>query len=191
MSTTIADFDLNLNNYNFNEILNLFKIHDIGSDDKKYYKYKMDEKLEGIKEKYSKDIYNFFYKSKMIILSIFNLLHNNIIKENNEIEGYVNYLKNLKNLEIYIDKEDDLYSKIVNDNQYKIKILDSDNNTVENSVFNLNLNTPYKNLNNGRVDPSLNNKNNTNFVANSHNNDIVPGHLNTVKRITQLLNLNL
>jgi len=191
MSTTSADFDLNLNNYNFNEILNLFKIHDIGSDDKKYYKYKMDEKLEGIKEKYSKDIYNFFYKSKMIILSIFNLLHNNIIKDNNEIEGYVNYLKNLKNLEIYIDKEDDLYSKIVNDNQYKIKILDSDNNTVENSVFNLNLNTPYKNLNNGRVDPSLNNKNNTNFIANSHNNDIVPGHLNTVKRITQLLNLNL
>jgi len=191
MSNTI-DFDLNINNYNFNELLNLFKIHDIGSDDKKYYKYKMDEKLAGIKEKYSKEIYNFFYKSKMIILSIFNLLHNNIIKNNdNEIEGYVNYLKNMKNLDIYIDKEDDLYSKIVNDNQYKIKIIDSDENTVTNSIFNLNLNTPYKNTNSGRIDPSLNNKNNTNLIVNSQINEISPGDLNSVKRITQLFNLNL
>jgi hypothetical protein len=191
-SNTNPDFDLNIHNYNFNEMLNLFKIHDIGTDDKKYYKYKMDEKLAGIKEKYSNEIYKFFYKSKMIILSIFNLLHNNIIKNNNnEIEGYVNYLKNMKNLEVYIDREDDLYSKLVNDNQYKIKIIDSDENTVTNSVFNLNLNTPYKNTHSGRVDPSLNGKNNTNFIVNSQINEISPGDLNSVKRITQLLNLNL
>ena len=190
--STNTDFDLSLDNYNFNELLNLFKIHDIGSDDKKYYKYKMDEKLAGIKEKYSKDIYNFFYKSKMIILSIFNLLHNNIIKNNNnEIEGYVNYLKNMKNLEIYLDREDDLYNKIVSDNQYKIKILDSDQNSVSNSIFNLNLNTPYKNTNTGRVDPTLNDKNNTNFIVNSQINEITPGDLNSVKRIIQLFNLNL
>ena len=152
----------------------------------------MDEKLAGIKEKFSKEIYTFFYKSKMIILSVFNLLHNNIIKnENNEIEGYVNYLKNMKNLEIYIGREDDLYNKMVTDNQYKIKILDSDQNSVSNSVFNLNLNTPYNNTHSGRVDPSLNNKNNTNFIVNSQINDISPGDLNSVKRITQLLNLNL
>ena len=184
-STTKNDspeFDLNINNYNFKEILNLFKIHDIGSDDKKYYKYKMDENLAGIKEKFSKEIYNFFYKSKMIILSIFNLLHNNIIKNNNnEIEGYVNYLKNMKNLEIYIDREDDLYNKIITDNQY----------SASNSIFNLNLNTPYNNIHNGRVDPSLNNKNNTNVVFNTAVNEISPGDLNSVKRITQLLNLNL
>jgi len=190
--STNTDFDLSLDNYNFNELLNLFKIHDIGSDDKKYYKYKMDEKLAGIKEKYSKDIYNFFYKSKMIILSIFNLLHNNIIKNNNnEIESYVNYLKNMKNLEIYLDREDDLYNKIVSDNQYKIKILDSDQNSVSNSIFNINLNTPYKNTNSGRVDPTLNDKNNTNFIVNSQINEITPGDLNSVKRIIQLFNLNL
>ena len=186
------DFDLNINNYNFNELLTLFKIHDIGSDDKKYYKYKMDEKLAGIKEKFSKEIYNFFYKSKMIILSIFNLLHNNIIKNNNnEIEGYVNYLKNMKNLDIYIDREDDLYNKIVSENQYKIQILDSDQNSATNSIFSLNLNTPYNNTHSGRVDPSLNNKNNTNFIVNSQINEITPGDLNSVKRITQVLNLNL
>jgi len=60
--STIPDFDLNIQNYNFNEMLNLFKIHDIGTDDKKYFKYKMDEKIAGIKEKYAKEIYDFFYK---------------------------------------------------------------------------------------------------------------------------------
>jgi hypothetical protein len=58
-------------------------------------------------------------------------------------------------------------------------------------VFNLNLNTPYKNTHSGRVDPSLNGKNNTNFIVNSQINEISPGELNSVKRITQLFNLNL
>jgi hypothetical protein len=191
------DFDLNINNYNFSELLNLFKINDIGKDDKKYYKHKMDEKLIKIKESYPSEIYNFFKKTQMIILSVFNLLQNNVIKDNNEIEGYVNYIKNIKNLEVYVEKdaEDVLYDKIINDtsnqNQYNVKLIDSDNNSIKNSVFNVNLNTPYYNLHNSRIDPSLNNKNNTNIVVNTALNELSPGDLNSVKRITQLLNLNL
>jgi hypothetical protein len=198
MST--IDFDLNIHNYNFNELLSLFKINDIGKDDKKYYSHKMDEKLFQIKKNYSKEIYNFFKKTKMIILSIFNLLENNIIKNNNEIESYVNYLKNIKNLEVYIEKDDEyaLYDKIMNDvtspsqqNQYNVKIVDSDDNSIKNSVFNLNLNTPYYNIHESRINPSLNDKNNTNIIVNTAVNEISPGDLNSVKRITQLLNLNL
>lgn len=198
MST--IDFDLNIHNYNFNELLSLFKINDIGKDDKKYYSHKMDEKLFQIKKNYSKEIYIFFKKTKMIILSIFNLLENNIIKDNNEIESYVNYLKNIKNLEVYIEKDNEyaLYDKIMNDvtsssqqNQYNVKIVDSDDNSIKNSVFNLNLNTPYYNIHESRINPSLNDKNNTNIIVNTAVNEISPGDLNSVKRITQLLNLNL
>lgn len=194
------DFDLNIHNYNFNELLNLFKINDIGKDDKKYYNHKMDEKLIKIKESYPKEIYNFFKKTKMIILSIFNLLQNNIIKDNNEIESYVNYLKNLNNLEVYIEKDNEeaFYDKIINDvtisnqqNQYNVKIIDSDDNSIKNSLFNLNLNTPYYNTHDSRINPSLNDKNNTNIVVNTAVNEISPGDLNSVKRITQLQNLNI
>jgi hypothetical protein len=194
------DFDLNIHNYNFDELLNLFKINDIGKDDKKYYKYKIDEKLVKIKDNYPKEIYNFFKKTKMIILSIFNLLQNNIITSNTEIENYANYLKNIENLEVYIEKDDEdaLYKKITNDitrqsqqNQYNVKIIDADENSIKNSLFNLNLNTPYNNVHNGRVDPSLNDKNNTNIIVNTAVNEISPGDLNSVKRITQLQNLNL
>lgn len=194
------DFDLNIHNYNFDELLNLFKINEIGKDDKKYYKYKIDETLFTIKEKYPKEMYDFFKKTKMIILSIFNLLQNNIITSKNEIEKYVNYLKNIENLEVYIEKDDEdtLYKKITNDitrqsqqNQYNVKITDADENSIKNSLFNLNLNTPYNNVHNGRVDPSLNDKNNTNIIVNTSVNEISPGDLNSVKRITQLQNLNL
>jgi hypothetical protein len=94
--STITDFDLNINNYKFNEMLNLFKIRDIGNDDKKYYKHKMDEQLAGIKDKFSKEIYVFFYKAKMIVLSIFNLLHNNIIKDNANTTKSVKLLETFK-----------------------------------------------------------------------------------------------
>ena len=149
------DFDLNIHNYNFDELLNLFKINDIGKDDKKYYKYKIDEKLVKIKDNYPKEMYDFFKKTKMIILSIFNLLQNNIITSNTEIENYANYLKNIENLEVYIEKDDQdgLYKKITNDitrqsqqNQYNVKIIDADENSIKNSLFNLNLNTPYYNM---------------------------------------------
>ena len=194
------DFDLNIHNYNFDELLNLFKINDIGKDDKKYYKYKIDEKLVKIKDNYPKEMYDFFKKTKMIILSIFNLLQNNIITSKSEIENYTNYLKNIENLEVYIEKDDEdaLYKKITNDitrqsqqNQYNVKIIDADENSIKNSLFNLNLNTPYNNVHNGRVDPSLNDKNNTNIIVNTAVNEISPGDLNSVKRITQLQNLNL
>ena len=203
-NSSIPNFDLNLENYNFNELLNLFKIKDIGKEDKKYYKHKMDEKIQKIKESYPKEIYNFFSKAKMIILSIFNLIQKNIIQEHKEIEHYVNYIKNIKNLEVYVDMEkggeENLYDKIINDNtnpkpsyenQYNVKIIDSEGNSMINSVLNVNLNTPYNNIHSNRINPSLNNKNNTNVIVNAAVNEIFPGDLNSVKRITQLFNLNL
>jgi hypothetical protein len=51
------------------------------------------------------------------------------------------------------------------------------------------LNTSYYNVN--KLNPSLNGKNNTNIVYNTAVNEVSPGDLNSVKRVTQLLNLNL
>ena len=42
-----------------------------------------------------------------------------------------------------------------------------------------------------RINPSLNNKNNTNTIINSYPNSVTPGNLNTINRITQTQNLNL
>jgi len=160
------NFDLNIENYKYDELLHLFKIST--PDDK----YKIDKYVSEIKQSVSNEIYSFFYKSKVILNTIFNLLENNVIKTDTEINEYVETIKNIKNLETYSDIE--IYNKII---------------PIINTQPIPALNTPYYNVN--KLDPSLNNKNNTNIIYNTDINEISPGNLNSVKRITQLFNLNI
>jgi hypothetical protein len=165
--------DLDVNNYKYDELLHLFKIKDF--DDKHYFKYAIDEKLQNIKTNYPDDIYNFFNKSKLIILTIFNLIENNVIKSTNEVDKYLHELKGIQSLENYTEM--DLYNKIINQNniqEFKKELLNEKYNDVG-----------------GRVNPSLSNKNNTNLVFNTAINEVSPGNLNSVKRIVQYYNLNL
>jgi hypothetical protein len=169
------NIDLDLNNYNYDELLQLFKIKEL--DDKQYFKHIIDEKLNHVKEKYPGDIYNFFYKSKLAILTIFNLIQNNIISDRkNEVNTFLSQLKGVTSLENYTEM--DLYNKIINQNNIQ---------EFEKEV----LNEKYNDVGGGRVNPSLSNKNNTNLIFNTAVNEISPGNLNSVKRIIQYYNLNL
>ena len=169
----MSSLDLDINNYKFNELLHLFKIKDF--DDKHYFKYVIDEKLKNIKENYSEDIYEFYNKSKLFILTIFNLIENNVIKNTNEVDAYLHQMKGLQTLEN--STEMDVYNKIINQNN------------IQEFEKNL-LNEKYNDVG-GRVNPSLTNKNNTNYVVSSHQDLIAPGNLNSVKRILQYCNLNI
>ena len=168
------NIDLDINNYNYEDLLQLFKIKDL--DDKHYFKYVIDDKLKQIKENnYSKEIYNFCYKAKILVLTIFNLIENNVIKNTNEVNNYLHKIKGLQNLENYTEM--DLYNKILNQNtihEFQKEILNEKYNDVG-----------------GRVNPDLSNKNNTNIILNTAINEISPGNLNSVKRIIQYYNLNL
>ena len=166
--------DLNINNYDYNELCNMFKIE--RSDEKNYIKYKIQEILNNIQIKYPNEIYTFYYKSNLIILSILSLLENNIIKNTNEIDKYVKQIKEIHYLEKYT--EVDLVNNIINMNDLRNSKVKEDE-----------LNAPLYNL--SRINPNLNNKNNTNDVYNTFSNEVTPGDLNSIKRITQLLNLNL
>ena len=166
------DADLNINNYNYNELCNIFKIE--STDEKNYIKYKIKEILNNIQIKCPNEIYIFYYKSNLIILSILSLLENNIIKNTNEIDKYVKQIIGLQNLEKYT--EVDLVNQIINMNDLRNSKEKEDD-----------LNAPLYNL--SRINPDLNNKNNTNDVYNTFSNDVTPGNLNSIKRITQLLNL--
>ena len=167
------NIDLDLKNYKYNELLTLFKIKDF--DDKHYFKYTIDQQLKTIQDNYPGDIYNFFNKSKMIILTIFNLIENNIIKNKSEVDNYFFQLSGLDFSENY--NEMDLYNKIINQNNIQ---------EFEKEV----LNEKYNDIG-GRVNPSLSNKNNTNLIFNANVNEVSPGNLNSVKRIIQYYNLNL
>jgi hypothetical protein len=160
--------DLNINNYNYEELLALFKIEN--ADDREYILHKIDYKLGTIKTKVPKNIYDFYHKAKLVLITIYDILSNKIIKDNTEIDTCLSKIRTIPNIENF--NENELYNKIITSDK-----TDS-------------LNTPYYNVG-ARINPSLNNKNNINIIYNTAINEISPGDLNSVKRITQLLNLNL
>ena len=179
--------DLNIYHYNFQELMNIFKIpkYDKTID----YKSQLDRKVKTIQEKYPEEITSFYQRAKLILLSIFSLIDNNYIKKQEEIENYVEKIKNIHHLER--KKENEIINELLN-LDYVHTDKESNNILEETNILETNhLNKPNLNLHGSRVDPSLDNKNNTNLIFNTFPNDVTPGNLNAVKRITQLLNLNL
>ena len=138
--------------------------------------------LKNIKENFSYDIYVFFVKVKTIILTIFLLIESNDIQPSDisPVLTKINSIPHLENL-----SEEQVLKKIKKmDKNDTIKTISKKKNTDS-------LNTPYYNLHSGRINPDLNDKNNTNVIYNTAPNEIYPGDLNSVKRITQLFNVNL
>ena len=170
----MSSVDLDLKNYNYYELLNLFQISP--NDNKNKVLYKINKKMKDVEDTNCQDnILFFFKKCKLVALTIYNLIDNQIIQKDN-VEPFMTQMYNIDDengIEKYSDI--DLYNKIIN-----IQI--------ENGPK-MNLNSPYYNLN--KLDYDLNNKNNTNEVYNIAVNEASPGELNSVKRVTQLLNLNI
>ena len=168
------NIDLNIDNYDFKDLLKMFKIKDCA--DKKKCNSILESKYEVVKQKFPQDIQNFYLKSKTILKTIIGLFDANKLSKEDQagINNYIDRIKSVKQFENF--NETDLI--------YKIHIINNYNDDVNEL-----LNEPNYDIN--RVNPSLNNKNNTNVVLNTAINEVSPGYLNSVKRITQLLNLNL
>ena len=185
------DIDLDINNYNYNDLLRIFKLNDIENiDSREILSDKLDNKIKKIKNTYSNDIYSFFYKGKLIIISIYDLFKNKYIKDINDTDNWLNRIKEVNNLDNYNEVE--LFNELTNNTNELYKVYNKKIIKDDQPIPNLKpeLNTPYYELA-GRVNPSLNNKNNTNIIYNTAHNEVSPGELNSVKRITQYLNLNL
>lgn len=162
--------DWNIDNYNFNDMLKVYKLQDFKN--KKQCDEKIDAKYNAVAKKYpATEMQQFFLQVKTILKTIIGLLDAEKLQTDG-IESYINRIKSVKKFEHY--NETDLI--------YKIQII---NNSNDDDL----LNEPNYDVN--RVNPSLNNKNNTNVILNTAINEVSPGFLNSVKRITQLLNLNL
>jgi hypothetical protein len=173
--------DLDINNYNYNDLLNIFKIkkEDI------YYSEKNINKINEFREVINKkfpdniNIHSFYLKTSKILECLYQLLNKNIIfdmEDDKNIDLYVNKIK-LKNLET--NNVDNIIDDLINSNTIN-----------EDKYIQHSLNEPNYNVS-GRVNPSLNNKNNTNNIVNTYSNSLAPGYLNSIKRISQFQNLNL
>jgi hypothetical protein len=169
------DIDLNIQNYNFKELLHLFKV------DENFENRENKEKIESITSTiYSNfpNLYHFFSQSQKIILTIYELYDRNIIHNHKDIDKYVKEIQTIEHFENI--KESEIIDKIVT------KTMKTYNQNVNNYAL---LNEPTMNVN--KFTPGLNNKNNSNLITDTFPNAVAPGHLNPVKRITQNQNINI
>jgi hypothetical protein len=184
-----SQIDLDINNYDLEELFAIFKIEN---------KYKVREntikiksRIEKIKDKYPEEIVSFYEKAKNILLTIYQLRNENFLddlEDDHNIYFYMDKLKRMSDVEVHdVDKlvllltqkpTQKTYNNISKDTQDDLNILDNP------------LNEKYPNVS-GRVNPNLNNRNNTNIVQSTFSNEIAPGYLNSIKRIIQTQNLNL
>lgn len=168
----MSTFDLDIKNYDYHELLQLFKIDK--NDNRNIVLKKLEKKVHDISNSnISAYIINFYKKIKNIISVIDQLLDNGNIRSS-DIEPFMSKIYNIDQREnIGLINEIELLNKVKN--------IDIESQTQ--------LNTNYYNVN--KLDYILNNKNNTDIIVNVANNEVSPGDLNSIKRITQLLNLNI
>ena len=171
------NIELNIDNYNYYELLNIYKIHD--TYDELKYRKTMDDMLQQIKNYFPKEIIKLYSQAQKIIYTIYKAIKSNII--NNDSEEIDTFLGKIKNIEYFENFNE---AEIIN------KIMDQNIAAYNKGIHNLSLfNEPYPNVN--KFTPGLNNHNNTNNITNTFPNVIAPGELNPVKRITLNQNLNL
>jgi hypothetical protein len=172
--------DLDINSYNFFELLNIYHL----SNDNNYENLnKIEDKLKLIKSKFSNDIYSFYLKAARLIIYIYALFEQNYILSMTDTKSIQNYMDKIKKINEYEKyKPNEVINMIVetqvNKERSQQSIFETDVNSVLNTTSRLNT-----------LDSLVHNK--TNTVYNAFPNSVAPGDLNSVKRITQLINLNL
>ena len=185
------NIDLNIDNYSYKELLNIYQLNHGTIGDKEYNKMK--QKLYEIRSNFKNDVHNFFWKAHVIIMSIQYLMKQNKVDnayKDSNINFYVEKIKSIPNFE---ERDIDALVNVVSNQQIK----EEDEEIKQDRVLNSNtsitdrqyLNEKYQNV--ISRDPSLNNRNNTNMITDTLPNTVGPGYLNSIKRITQLQNLNL
>ena len=162
---TEVNKDLDINNYTYLEMLKLFNV----SNDFNYSnKVKLEDTLSIIKTKLTADFYYFYLKAYKIINCIYVLYNQNIILNNDisQINYFVGKIKAIESFENY-DAE-----KLLELLDYRIK---EKENAKDSKI----------------TSPNIKEQTTTNSVISSFVNVVAPGNLNSIKRITHTLNLNI
>jgi hypothetical protein len=168
--------DLDINNYTYNDLLNVFKITNNNNLENVE---KMNILLETIKDTYPSEIIYFFTKAYNIISSIFSLHKMNRIENIDNFDIVNDYFEKIKKIK-------QLENKNVEQIIYYLE--DLQNDSYVNSYVKILPTTDKLASKNNR---SLYNNVQTNVVENILNNNIAPGNINSIKRITKVLNLNM
>ena len=182
------NIDLNLDNYDYQDLLNIFKISNTAA---KENKERLERKMLAVREKFREEdhIYMFYFKAYKIILCIFHLFKTNTIvslENNNQIEFYIEQITDIEAYEAY--ETANLATLIRIHRDPGIPLASNDVLPAE-RIFT----QPFKERQE-RVQKSVVNilqDAGPASVPNTYNNELAPGEINSIKRLIQTQNLNL
>jgi hypothetical protein len=165
--------DLDINNYDYKDLLNIFKIENTYNDENIS---KMKHYCMRVKETHSNGLFIFYYKAYKIIACVYYLFKNNIISSLSDftkIETYLVEIKQITSFENY--KTEDLFELFLRPTiKESSEISLDDTNKIRHEKYNLE-----------------SKKTTTNQVISTFSNSVAPGELNSIKRVTLSQNLNL
>jgi hypothetical protein len=177
---TSFDKDLNVSNYEYEDLLNVYKIPDNFHEKNINI---LNNKLSQVQNSYSNNIYEFYLKAYKMILTIYKLKNQNSL--NNNIPFYIEKIKKIPFFETLT--VDDIITKINKNIMFQdynpgiLNVINPVELEKEPSIETISLG-----LNNNFIP-----ENKKNFITNSFPNTVAPGDLNSLKRISQYQNLNL
>lgn len=178
------DIDLNIDNYDYNELLNLFQlpeIYHIGNV------HLIQERLQLIKKNFSKDIYRFYLKSAKIITCMYELLNLGFLSNLSNVitvQKFTEKIKDVNQFEIY-DPTDLAKAVTKIETKKKNALEKNDDFDLVNSITN-----DFR-ISNKQDNVLLQPNKIQESVEGSYDYSVAPGILNSVRRITQFINLNL
>lgn len=179
------EMNLDINDYSYDELLNIYQLPDF------YHAsnlHTIQEKLKVVKDNFGNDIYIFYLKVSKIIIIIYELLGQGFLpnlKNVIAIQKFIDKVKEIDSFEKY--KTEYLVEKITKTNNSRRKILQD-----KNAVDDVNSITKSLDIVNKADNTTPDNKLNLPYNEyNSLQNPVAPGALNSVKRVVQLVNLNL
>lgn len=176
------DKDLNIYNYDYLDMLTLFSIdHDFSN----HSLTKLEQKIRTISDSFPSIYHPFFTQAYKLVKSVY-LLHSGGALHANELDKIDAYIKKIQQIPSYesLDVETILEKLDIN-----INIGDAANSRGYQQQSRGQKQSIYNNRT--RQPSSIKEPETVNTVQSSYPNVIAPGSLNSIKRITQFLNLNL
>ena len=167
------NIDTDILNYNYGELLSIFKLTNMKSIDN----VKLERKLLNIKERFSEEIYHFYFKAYKILLCIFQMN----LEEKDQVDFFINKIKKIRSFEAFETNELITLIKVYGQDKggKRIKERENENNDDVEQV-----NYDRSVLNIGKEGSNI-------AYSYTYPVEAVPGKLNSIKRVTHTQNLNL
>ena len=167
----MTDKDLNINNYNYPEILGIFNV---GRDFKYSILQDIETKMVTIKQKLTYDYYLFYQKAYKMIWIIHQLYAKDIIQDSDNINHIEYYVSNIKKIDNYESQTIDKILELLNVNKPALVKHETvkethDESGIEKRIYDL-----------------LQKQ-----IVNSYQYPVAPSTLNQIKRVTHFKNLNM